>query len=166
MLTIKVNDHYLFETEKRNDGIHINSQLVHVDNHQINSDSFHLLHNNKSYRIKIIKINKADKTCIVKINANKYSLSIKNQFDMLLQQLGLDNLNALKVVDLKAPMPGLVLKTLVTKGDRVKKGDSLVVLEAMKMENNIKAPCDLTIKSVKIKAGDIVEKNQALIVFE
>lgn len=166
MLTIKINDHTVFETEKRNNDIFINSKPTAVDVHQINADEFHLISDHKNYRVKIISINKPEKNCIVRVNGNKYTLDIKNQFDLLLQQLGFDNLNSLKVLDLKAPMPGLVLKTLVNKGDQIKKGDSLLVLEAMKMENNIKSPCDLTVKSVKIKAGDIVEKNQILIDFE
>jgi biotin carboxyl carrier protein len=60
-------------------------------------------------------------------------------------------------------MPGLVLKVLVKDGDVIKKGDNILVLEAMKMENSIKAPADATIKSVKIIAGDKVEKNQVMI---
>ena len=62
-------------------------------------------------------------------------------------------------------MPGLVLSVLVKEGDEVKKGDNLLVLEAMKMENIIKSPADVTIKSIKIKASDKVEKNQVLIQF-
>jgi biotin carboxyl carrier protein len=62
-------------------------------------------------------------------------------------------------------MPGLVLSVLVKEGDEVKKGDNLFVLEAMKMENIIKSPADVTIKSIKIKASDKVEKNQVLIQF-
>jgi biotin carboxyl carrier protein len=59
----------------------------------------------------------------------------------------------------------LVLSVLVKEGDEVKKGDNLFVLEAMKMENIIKSPADVTIKSIKIKPSDKVEKNQVLIQF-
>jgi biotin carboxyl carrier protein len=62
-------------------------------------------------------------------------------------------------------MPGLVLSILVKEGDEVKKGDNLLVLEAMKMENIIKSPADVTIKFIKIKPSDKVEKNQVLIQF-
>jgi biotin carboxyl carrier protein len=60
----------------------------------------------------------------------------------------------------------LVLKVLVAEGDEIKKGDNLFVLEAMKMENIIKAPADATIKSIKIKPTDKVEKGQLLILFK
>ena len=60
-------------------------------------------------------------------------------------------------------MPGLVLKVLVNEGQEFKKGDNLLVLEAMKMENILKAPVDGTVKGIKIKAGDKVEKNEVLL---
>jgi len=60
----------------------------------------------------------------------------------------------------------LVLKVLVAEGDEIKKGDNLFVLEAMKMENIIKAPADAAIKNIKIKPGDKVEKGQLLILFK
>ena len=62
----------------------------------------------------------------------------------------------------KAPMPGAILDVKVQNGQAVKKGDVLVVLEAMKMENEIMAPCDGTVGSVNVRKGDTVE-TQALI---
>ena len=62
----------------------------------------------------------------------------------------------------KAPMPGTILDVKVQNGQAVKKGDVLVVLEAMKMENEIMAPCDGTVVSVSVRKGDSVE-TQALI---
>ena len=166
MLTITVNGHTSFETENRNNSCYINNQPVDIDLRQINTNTFHAIRDHQSYQIYVVSIDRVAKTCVIRVNSNIYHLDIKNQFDRLLQQLGIDNLNAVKITDLKAPMPGLVIKTLVAPGDQVKKGDSLIVLEAMKMENNIKAPCDLTIKQLKVAAGDIVEKNQIMIVFE
>ena len=61
-----------------------------------------------------------------------------------------------------APMPGTILDVRVQNGAKVKKGDVLVILEAMKMEHEIQAPCDGTVTSVCVKKGDSVE-TQALI---
>ena len=61
-----------------------------------------------------------------------------------------------------APMPGTILDVRVQNGAKVKKGDALVILEAMKMENEIQAPCDGTVTSVAVRKGDSVE-TQALI---
>ena len=59
--------------------------------------------------------------------------------------MGLDNALEVKISHLASPMPGLVIKSLVKAGDTVEKGDPLIVLEAMKMENVLKAPSALTI---------------------
>ncbi len=71
-----------------------------------------------------------------------------------------------KAGSLKAPMPGLVVKVEVEVGQHVKKGDGLVIVEAMKMENELKAHSPAVIKEIKVKPGQPVEKNQILIVFE
>ena len=63
---------------------------------------------------------------------------------------------------IKAPMPGNILDVKVTAGQSVKKGDVLVILEAMKMENEIQAPCDGKITGMNVRKGDTVE-TQALI---
>lgn len=63
---------------------------------------------------------------------------------------------------IKAPMPGTILDVRVQAGQAVKKGQVLVILEAMKMENEIQAPCNGTVTSVIVKKGDSVE-TQALI---
>ena len=63
---------------------------------------------------------------------------------------------------IKAPMPGTILDVRVQAGQAIKKGQVLVILEAMKMENEIQAPCDGTVTSVSVKKGDSVE-TQALI---
>jgi biotin carboxyl carrier protein len=62
-------------------------------------------------------------------------------------------------------MPGLVIDVKVTEGQTVQKGETLLILEAMKMENVLKAPADVTMKAIKVQKGENVEKNQVLIVF-
>lgn len=61
-----------------------------------------------------------------------------------------------------APMPGNILKVNVTAGQAVKSGDILMILEAMKMENEILAPCDCTVASVNVTAGTTVEAGTVL----
>jgi biotin carboxyl carrier protein len=67
---------------------------------------------------------------------------------------------------LKAPMPGLVVRVQVQPGEKVAAGDSLVVLEAMKMENELKAGAPGVVKSVRVAPGEAVEKGQVLVEFE
>ncbi len=63
-----------------------------------------------------------------------------------------------------APIPGLIAKILINEGDDVKKGDGLIILEAMKMENEIKADNDGVIQKILIHEGDSVEKDQDLLI--
>jgi biotin carboxyl carrier protein len=63
---------------------------------------------------------------------------------------------------LKAPMPGLVVTVPVVEGQAVKKGDILVILESMKMQNELKSPLDGSVLRVRVKGGDSVEQNQVL----
>lgn len=66
-------------------------------------------------------------------------------------------------VKVEAPMQGKILKTVVSAGSAVKKGDVLVVLEAMKMENEICAPQDGTVATVECSVGDSVETGKVLV---
>jgi len=65
-----------------------------------------------------------------------------------------------KIDKLDAPMLGNIINVLVSKGDKVTKGDPLLILEVMKMENVIKAPADVTIQKINVLVGDNVNKNQ------
>jgi biotin carboxyl carrier protein len=67
---------------------------------------------------------------------------------------------------LKAPMPGLVVRVLAEAGQQVSAGAGIVVLEAMKMENELRAASASVVKTVRVKAGEAVEKGQVLVDFE
>lgn len=165
MYQIKVNDNFGFNAGRKSGALHINDIATNADIQKTGASSYHLINDNASYKLEVVNIDIQQKTAAIKVNGNLYHLTAKDQFDMLLDQLGLSQLNRSAVADLKAPMPGLVLKVFVSEGDEVKKGDNLFVLEAMKMENIIKAPADAVVKSVKIKPGDKIEKGQVLIAF-
>lgn len=165
MFKVKVNDKYNFEINSEKDLHVLNGIPVELNLLKVNSDTFHIIHNSRSYNAELVDINHPEKTCTIKVGSSVYNLKITDSFDELLHQLGMDNLSSAKVSELKAPMPGLVLRLLVAEGETVLKGGNLLVLEAMKMENIIKAPADVVIKSIKVKSGDKVEKNQVMIVF-
>ena len=67
---------------------------------------------------------------------------------------------------LKAPMPGLVVKVEVEEGDAVEAGDGLLIVEAMKMENELTAAAAGIVARIAVQAGDAVEKDQVLMEFE
>ncbi|MCO5946198.1 acetyl-CoA carboxylase biotin carboxyl carrier protein subunit [Mucilaginibacter flavidus] len=165
MLQVKVNEKYNFDVDQNGKGLLINGDKITADLQQLNASAYHVINNLQSYNVEVVNFNVADKTAEIKVNNNTYNVTAKDQFDILLDKLGLSSLNAAKVSEIKAPMPGMVLKVFVNEGMEIKKGDNLFVLEAMKMENIIKAPADVTVKNVKIKPGDKVEKGQVLMMF-
>jgi biotin carboxyl carrier protein len=101
----------------------------------------------------------------IRVNGKKMQVETRDKMALLLESMGLSAASEVKVNNIKAPMPGLVLRVLVEQGQEVKKGDPLLVLEAMKMENMIKSPADAKIASVDVNLSQAVEKNQVLISF-
>ncbi|HEY9003911.1 MAG TPA: biotin/lipoyl-containing protein [Mucilaginibacter sp.] len=166
MYKLKINGNSEYKVEKSSDKLLINDKEINADIQQLNEVSYHLINDLRSYNAEVVNFDKSTKTAQIKVNGNLYSVTAQDQFDILLDQLGMSAMNANKVSDIKAPMPGLVLKLFVSEGDHVKKGENLFVLEAMKMENIIKSPADVTVKLVKIKPGDKVEKGQVLLLFQ
>jgi len=120
----------------------------------------------KEYRVEVASLDTDNKKAILRINGRKYAVSLEDKFDQLLKDLGLENLAVKKVSEIKSPMPGMVLDIFVKPGDTIKKGDQVLVLEAMKMENILKSQTDAVVKSVEIEIGKAVEKGQVMIKFE
>lgn len=170
MYTIKVNGTTSYKTDLTSaEGQAISGtlgqELFAADLIKVREGVYHLLRNNVSYNIELVKHIPEDKKLIVKVNNNKYTLDVKDKYDELLHNLGLDSMAVKKVNDFKAPMPGMVLEVMVSEGQEVKKGDALIVLEAMKMENVLKSPADAVVKKITVNKGTAVEKNQILIQF-
>ena len=143
----------------------VDGKKLDLDILEYRDGKFHIIHENKSYNAEILSIDRETKSCLIRIGNKKIYVSIKDKYDELLQSMGIDQNIAGKINDIKAPMPGMVLQVMVENGQLIKKGDAIVVLEAMKMENILKSPSDGTIKKILVVKGDKVEKNQVLISF-
>ena len=133
---------------------------------EIKNGQFHIIYKDKSYIADVISFDASKKEVSLLINNRHYDVVLKDKYDDLLNQLGLDTSANKKENEVKAPMPGQVLDILVKVGETVSEGDGLIVLEAMKMENIIKSTRDGLIREIQIKKGNSVEKNAVLIVFE
>lgn len=168
MLKVKVNDsteHNVEFDAKDNSKGKINELDFSLDLIQLKEGSFHLIKDDKSYNIEVIKADYIEKSFVIMVNGTSYKLVVKDKFDLLLKDLGFESLTTSKVNEIKAPMPGLVLDILVKVGDEVKKGDPLMILEAMKMENILKSASDGVVKKINVEKKQAVEKGQVLINF-
>lgn len=165
MYKIKVNEHYNFELGDENNALQLNGETLPLNIRELGNGHLHFIYKNKSYNAEVVSEDSVDKSAVVKINGNLYGVNIEDQFDSLLKALGMSGAAGKAIAEVKAPMPGLVLSVGVTEGQEVKKGDSLLVLEAMKMENMLKSATDGVVKKIFVLKGDKVEKNQVLITF-
>lgn len=147
------------------DGPTLNGEPFLWDLAKLSDRTFHIIHQNRSYNAEVLDLNAAEKTVSLKINGHIHQVQLKDRFDLLLEKMGMNNVASAKVNNLKAPMPGLIVGIPVQVGDVVAKGDSMLILEAMKMENLLKASGDGTVKTIHIAKGDRVEKGQVLIEF-
>lgn len=126
----------------------------------------HIIHDNTSYHARIVATDFETKSFRFKINGSFYTVKLADQYDKLVERLGLHTQSALMIKDIKAPMPGMVLEVNVESGQEVAKDDQLLILEAMKMENVIKSPGDGIVKNIPVTKGQPVEKGYVLIEME
>ena len=102
----------------------------------------------------------------LKINHRVFEIRKKGELDELIKELGLDVPKVRKLKELEAPMPGRIVNIAVSIGQELNVGDDILSLEAMKMENVLKAEGIGTVKTINIKSDDVVEKGTVLIEFE
>ena len=164
MFSVMINGNS-YEILTDGSGIEVNSAPLDWNLVRISDGYFHIISNNTTYSAEVVSIDKETKSFSIKINGKIYPVKVKDKLDLLLEKMGLNNGVSGKVNTIKAPMPGLIIDLRVKAGDAVSAGDTLLILEAMKMENIIKASGEGTVKSVHINKGDSVEKNQVLIEF-
>ena len=100
------------------------------------------------------------------VNGKRVTLSIESDRDRLVRSLAKSGLDEGRPLDVRAPMPALVSSLPVVEGDSVAAGQPLVVLEAMKMENEVRAHHDGVIRKVFVKKGETVEKGALLLRIE
>jgi biotin carboxyl carrier protein len=163
MNKIKINDNIELAVAAAGNEVVINDKAIGWDMQELANGTFSILADGRSYNAVVEHIDRAAKQLRLRINGNVYDIAIQGPIDQLLQKMGLNFTKNNKVESIKAPMPGLVLKILVTEGQQIAKGDPVLILEAMKMENVFKAPAAATVKAIKATEGKAVEKGEVLI---
>jgi len=118
MLKVKVNNNkeHKIVFENPTSGT-INGSPFALDMIEVKQGSFHIIKDLKSFNVEVVEVDFAQKSFLVNVNGNNYQLNVENKFDELLKTLGFDNLNANKINEIKAPMPGLVIDVCISEGD-------------------------------------------------
>lgn len=149
--------------EQKGNKVLIDGVITPFDLKEIRPGSYHVLINGKSVEVEVLLSDKASKKHVLRVNGKTTEVSLRDHYDDLLRELGMDSTSSSRVGDLKAPMPGLVVDVPVQIGQTVQKGDTLVILEAMKMENTLKCTASAVVKKIAVKKGQAVEKNEVLV---
>ena len=131
-----------------------------------NTNNYCVVMDGVEYDIDIISADSNNKTVKMFVNGRVFDFALEDKFDLLIKDLGFKDTVENSEKEIKSTMPGLIIDVHVQKGSIVSKGDGLITLEAMKMENIIKASENYIIKEVSIKKGDTVEKNDVLFELE
>ena len=166
MLQVTVNDKNTFAIKEEDGRMVINDAAIDWDASQQPNGLISVLFNGKSYTAIVEHTDRKAKEVMLRINGQVYKMAIKEPIDQLLTNMGLDLKSMQKLEPIKAPMPGMVLKVLVEPGQQINKGDGLIILEAMKMENIHKATANATVKAIKAVERTAVEKGAILIELE
>ena len=166
MLELTVNDKNTFSVTNDDGQLTLDNAPADWDASQQPNGLISVLYNGKSYTAIVDQVDRKSKEVTLRINGQRYKTAIKEPIDMLLSNMGMDLKAMQKAEPVKAPMPGMVLKILVSPGQQVNKGDGLVILEAMKMENILKATSAGTVKAIRVNERVAVEKGTVLIELE
>lgn len=132
----------------------------------LGTDTYHLLEDQIPYRIEVLRKDALGKSYRIAVNNRTYQVSLADDLDLLVDELGFKLQATRSVSRVEAPMPGLILSIEVGVGDRVQEGDTLLILEAMKMENAILSPGEGVVARIEVGPGDAVDKKSILIEFE
>ena len=145
------------------DDVLIDGKSVHVDFRLIAERKLHVLLEGRSYEVFFEDTDPESFSLLVEDRRRR--VAVQSRRDLLLERYGLTTGSHTGQTQVRAPMPGLVLQVLVAEGQDVEIGAPLLVLEAMKMENEVRAASAGSIARVHVGAGDAVGKNELLIEF-
>jgi len=144
--------------------ITLNGKLLPVDFLPIDGPPIiSLLLEGQSYEA---HVNPTDIGWEVFLLGQRYLVGVEDERQRQLREVSSAQVVHRETFHLKAPMPGLIVAIPIEEGEQVKRGSNLVVLESMKMQNELKAPRDGEVTGIRVKPGDNVDQEQILVVLE
>ena len=163
MVQARVGD-ATFDIETSPDGTTVDGEPRDVRLSPLGGDAYLLVLDGRPQVVTLARND--DGTTTAYVGSTAIPVTLKTETDLLLERFGMDTADADAEREVRAPMPGLVLRVLVEPGETVEAGQGLLVLEAMKMENELKAAAAGTVAAIHAAAGQAVGKNDVLIEME
>jgi biotin carboxyl carrier protein len=155
------NQTFIIEINERGEAI-VDGQAFQVDFESVGAAPLYsLLINNESFEALVER--RGDEWHVL-MHGDLYTVRVSDERTQRLAAAASSLVPETGDVSIRAPMPGLVVAVPVTVGQAVEAGDVLVILESMKMENELKAPRAAVVERVHVRAGDSVEQSQTLVV--
>jgi len=153
----------LLSKDKNKYQVSIDGKIYNIDLAMVEKGVYSVLYKNKSFHVELIR-GKEPKTYTINTLYNSYDISILDAEAKYLRGRKNDDMD--DDASISSPMPGKVVKILVKTGDKVKAGETVIIVSAMKMESEYKAPKDAKIKKINVREGDNIEGNEVLITLE
>ncbi|MDF1566330.1 MAG: acetyl-CoA carboxylase biotin carboxyl carrier protein subunit [Deltaproteobacteria bacterium] len=136
-----------------------------VDAIFLEGGTWSLLVDGKSYEVDLHADEAHPEKMVVSVRGHRFPLEVLDERRLRMRAAG-GGFEVEGRVELKAPMPGKVVKLLKAVGDEVAEGEGVIVVEAMKMENELKAPKAGTLSEIRVETGDTVDGGTLLLVIE
>lgn len=144
--------------------VRLGEKPVEIDLSQIaDGHIFSMLRDGKSYQL---FVERNARGYDVTVNGRKHVVELEDEKSRRVRKVIKADAQSQGQVELKSPMPGLIVKVHVEEGQKVARNDSLLIIEAMKMENEIRATSPGTVKEILAKDGDSVDKDTSLMIIE
>ena len=143
------------------DDVKINNKKEDVKIMEDDNGFTYIMYDGNKYLAEIIE--KSQNKYTVLINGVSYSFTIESPFSYERKKYLESQEPDKKVEAVEAPMPGKIIEVMVETGQEVKEGDALIILEAMKMQNEINSPVNGKVKQIHVKANDTVNKDDILV---
>lgn len=158
-----INSEETFDVESNKSGYLLDEKETTIQSKKIKDNIFEIRRESKLYQLVIVS--REPDYVTLNINGHQITVSVKDDLAQMLDELGIEDNAKTELKEILAPMPGLILDIPITEGQEIEVKQTVLILEAMKMENIIKSPIASTVKKIHVTKGQNVEKNQVLISF-
>ncbi|GAB4169516.1 MAG: hypothetical protein Kow00108_03250 [Calditrichia bacterium] len=157
---------YRIKPQKKDSNLYdmiLNDELYHVQLKMMHDGMLIFTANNKTYTV---HVSEQDNKVFVSyrgttVEVFQREISDEGDYGEGFSEIGLEDEN-----EIRSPIPGKVVKINVEVGDTVKKGDALIIVEAMKMENSLSSPKDAIVEKINVRPGENVDSNKPLILLK